>query len=137
MFGMSGTEIAIILVLALLLLGPDKLPEVARGLGKGLRDFRRTTDDIRNTVETEFLRMDDPPARPVDPNAPSQPPFHAGDVPSMLPPQGAIPQGGVASGSPAADLIQHVASPPPTAVPGPDPIGSAAPVPPPKGDDRP
>jgi sec-independent protein translocase protein TatB len=61
MFGMSGTELAIVLLVALLLLGPQKLPELARALGKGLRDFRKTTDDVRTTVESEFYRMDQPP----------------------------------------------------------------------------
>ena len=40
MFGMSGTEMIIILVLALLLLGPEKLPEMAKLFGKGMREFR-------------------------------------------------------------------------------------------------
>ncbi len=61
MFGMSGTELAIILVVALLLLGPSKLPELARSLGKAVRDFKRATNDIRGTVESEFYRMDQPP----------------------------------------------------------------------------
>lgn len=61
MFGMSGTELAIILVVALLLLGPSKLPELARGVGKAVRDFKRATNDIRGTVESEFYRMDQPP----------------------------------------------------------------------------
>ncbi len=67
MFGMSGTELAIVLILALLLLGPQKLPELARALGKGLRDFRKVTDDVRTTVESEFYRLDQPP-----PTKPSQ-----------------------------------------------------------------
>lgn len=41
MFGIGWSEILIILVIALLVLGPAKLPEIAKGLGKGLRDFRR------------------------------------------------------------------------------------------------
>jgi len=45
MFGLSGTELVIILGLALLLLGPQKLPSLARSVGKALRDVRRATDD--------------------------------------------------------------------------------------------
>jgi len=60
MFGMSGTELAIILVLALLLLGPDKLPNLARTAGKAVRDFKRATNDLKGTVETEFYKMDQP-----------------------------------------------------------------------------
>ena len=64
MFGMSGTELAIVFILALLLLGPAKLPELARTLGKAVRDFKRATNDIRSSVESEFYRMDEPEARP-------------------------------------------------------------------------
>lgn len=62
MFGMSGIEIAVLFVLALLLLGPQKLPELARSIGKGIRDFRRATDGIRASVEDEFYNLDKPPA---------------------------------------------------------------------------
>jgi TatA/E family protein of Tat protein translocase len=67
MFGMSGTELAIVLIVALLFLGPTKLPELARSIGKGMREFRRATDDLRSSVESEFYRMDDPP--PAAPQA--------------------------------------------------------------------
>ncbi len=39
-------------------MGPDKLPELARGLGKFFREFRKHTDDVRVMVEREFYRMD-------------------------------------------------------------------------------
>ncbi len=48
----------LIAVVALLVLGPKKLPELARGIGKFLREFRRQTDDVRGVVEREFYRMD-------------------------------------------------------------------------------
>ena len=47
-----------ILVAALLLLGPERLPELARGIGKFMREFRRQTDDVRSVVEREFYKMD-------------------------------------------------------------------------------
>jgi sec-independent protein translocase protein TatB len=59
MFNIGGGEIALILIVALLLLGPQKLPELARGLGKFMREFRRQTDDVRNMVEREFYSMDE------------------------------------------------------------------------------
>ncbi len=62
MFGMSGVEIGILFVLALLLLGPQKLPELARSIGKGVRDFKKATEGIRSTVEDEFYNLDKPPA---------------------------------------------------------------------------
>ena len=39
-FGISGPEIVVILVIALLLLGPKKLPEVGRSVGRGMREFK-------------------------------------------------------------------------------------------------
>jgi sec-independent protein translocase protein TatB len=54
MFGLSFGEIIIIAVLALLLLGPDRLPEAAKTLGKGLRDLRKATDDLKDQVEREI-----------------------------------------------------------------------------------
>ncbi|MEI7706380.1 MAG: twin-arginine translocase TatA/TatE family subunit, partial [Deltaproteobacteria bacterium] len=47
MFGLGFGEIVVILVLALVLLGPQKLPEVAKQLGKALRDFRKVSDDLK------------------------------------------------------------------------------------------
>ena len=51
MFGIGMTELLVILVLALLVLGPKRLPEMARSLGRGLAEFRRASTDIRR----EFL----------------------------------------------------------------------------------
>ena len=58
MFNLGAGEIAVIMIVALLLLGPDKLPELARGIGKFVREFRRQTDDVRGLVEREFYKMD-------------------------------------------------------------------------------
>src|SRR5205823_8446858 len=60
MLGLSMTEIVIILGLALLLLGPDQLPSIAKTLGKGLREIRKATDDLKSTFEQEMVRLDEP-----------------------------------------------------------------------------
>jgi TatA/E family protein of Tat protein translocase len=52
------TEIALILVIALLLFGPDKLPELGRMIGKGLREFRRASTDLRATIEDEIREIE-------------------------------------------------------------------------------
>jgi len=84
MFGMSGTEIAVLLVLALLILGPTKLPSLARMVGKGIREFRRATDDLRYSVENEFYRRDQPSGPARTPDSPP-PTVDASPTPSSLP----------------------------------------------------
>ena len=52
------TEILVILVLALLLFGPRRLPELGRTLGRGLAEFRRTSTDLRATIEEEIQTLE-------------------------------------------------------------------------------
>jgi sec-independent protein translocase protein TatB len=67
MFNIGSGELVLIAVVALLVLGPKRLPELARGLGKFLREFRRQTDEVRSVVEREFYKMDkDEVAPPLD-----------------------------------------------------------------------
>ncbi|MDD3801955.1 MAG: twin-arginine translocase TatA/TatE family subunit [Desulfuromonas thiophila] len=51
MLGISMTELLVILLLALLVLGPRRLPDIARGLGRGLRELRRASDELRASLE--------------------------------------------------------------------------------------
>lgn len=53
MFGMSMAEIAVILILALVVLGPEKLPDLARTLGKSLREVRKAGNQIRDALMFE------------------------------------------------------------------------------------
>ena len=53
MFGMGGTEILVILIVALLFLGPDKLPEAAKSISKGIRDLRKQTREFQDTIEAD------------------------------------------------------------------------------------
>lgn len=62
MFGIGPTELIVILVIALLVLGPKRLPELAAGLGKGLAEFRRATADINAELD-EARRSVEAPAR--------------------------------------------------------------------------
>jgi len=53
MFGIGMPELLIILVLALIVMGPKKLPEMARSLGKGLAEFKRASSEMRSSIEEE------------------------------------------------------------------------------------
>jgi len=70
MFGLSFWEIAIILAIALIVLGPSKLPDLAKSFGKSLREFRKATEDFKSTIDTENYReeprREDP--KPMIPN---------------------------------------------------------------------
>jgi sec-independent protein translocase protein TatB len=54
MFGIGTGELLLILVIALIVLGPERMPKVARDLGKVIGDLRRTSDELRE----EFLNAD-------------------------------------------------------------------------------
>lgn len=58
MFGMSLTEILVVLVLLLVVVGPEKLPEMARTVGDWVREIRRATNLFRNTMMLEAEDLD-------------------------------------------------------------------------------
>lgn len=53
MFGISFAELAIIFLLVLIVMGPEKLPDVARWAGKGMRELRKASNTVRNALEAE------------------------------------------------------------------------------------
>lgn len=53
MFGIGMTELLLIMGLALIVLGPKKLPDLARSLGKGFAEFKRSTDELKRTFQEE------------------------------------------------------------------------------------
>jgi len=61
MFGSLGfAEVLFIMAIALLVFGPKRLPEVGRTLGKGLREFRKASNELRQSVQTE-IEIEEPP----------------------------------------------------------------------------
>ena len=58
-------EIIAILLVVLLLFGAKRIPEIARGLGKGIREFKDATNDIKQELTVEPPRRQIPPAPPV------------------------------------------------------------------------
>ena len=83
----SITHIIIIFLVALIVFGPQKLPELARQMGKLLGEFRRATADLRGTFEehmrelereTQTIQPHNPPhAKPEEPSVPTTPPVTA------------------------------------------------------------
>jgi Tat protein translocase TatB subunit len=76
MFGtLGGPELFLIFVVALIIFGPRKLPEIGKSLGKMMGEFRRASNDFRSTIETEVeaekirdsLRIEPPSVEPVSP----------------------------------------------------------------------
>jgi TatA/E family protein of Tat protein translocase len=73
-FGFSG-EMVFIFLLALIIFGPKKLPEIGRQIGKALNDFRRASNEFKSQIESEIANLE----REVTPQIlpPSQPPTGA------------------------------------------------------------
>jgi sec-independent protein translocase protein TatA len=84
--GIGGPELLLIFILSLMLFGGKKLPELARGLGRSVREFKRAAAG----VEQEIRRaIDEPPAAAHRPAAPTPPPAFTpptSTVPSSVPP---------------------------------------------------
>ncbi|HYD49743.1 MAG TPA: twin-arginine translocase TatA/TatE family subunit, partial [Terriglobales bacterium] len=98
-------ELLVILVVALIVLGPERLPEVARAIGKGLAELRRATsgltDELRDVTkifeeENRVLRQPRQPRAPLQPRSAPEPSASA----SPAPPQLDAPQAAATEGDP-------------------------------------
>ena len=106
MFGLGPTELIVILVLGLLVLGPERIPGVASSLGKAIRSFRRATRDLRDQIDLE-----DDVRRPFEDlrvalrdEPPPPPPFMSPSIAPPLDPPVAAPDAGIDSPAPLATL---------------------------------
>ena len=70
MFGIGMPELLLILALALIVLGPKKLPELARALGKGMAEFRRATDELKDELRQMEHEIEDSSADTVSKDEP-------------------------------------------------------------------
>tara|TARA_B100000925_G_scaffold129820_1_gene97192 strand:- start:5579 stop:5920 length:342 start_codon:yes stop_codon:yes gene_type:complete len=55
MFGLGGGELLLLGIIALVFIGPKKLPELARGLGKGIREFQKAKNELLNEEDNDDL----------------------------------------------------------------------------------
>lgn len=97
MFGLSVSEIVIVLVLALVVLGPQKLPEMARQLARFLGELRRVSDDMRR----QFDEATREPAPPPTPHQLANPPVDTDAASNVAPPKIEAAADTYASGQPA------------------------------------
>ena len=82
MFGIGGWEMLVIGVIALLIFGPKRLPDLARSLGKGLAEFRRASSELRRSIDFDLDSNkisapdpeDEPPAQAGSPAGPAATP---------------------------------------------------------------
>src|SRR5437762_9271959 len=108
MFGtLGGPEVILILVVALIVFGPRRLPEIGKSVGKMLAEFRKASNDFKRTIEDEVeaerLREIDTARAAPAPPIPAAPPV-------------------AAEGSPVAAEAPHVEQPSPPAVSREEPV---------------
>jgi len=75
----GGTEIILIVIVILLLFGSKKIPEVARAIGKGYREFQKATEDIKR--ELSDLDVEPKSTKPQRESAPKENEHNASDIP--------------------------------------------------------
>ncbi len=68
--GLSGGELVLVMVVILVLFGAKKIPEFAKGLGKGINEFKKASSEVTNEIQHA---MDTPPPAPAKPVAPAAP----------------------------------------------------------------
>jgi TatA/E family protein of Tat protein translocase len=98
----GAPELIIILVIALLILGPGKLPEVGSSLGKSIREFRKASSDIQESVKVDVDTTPIPAAPAPSATAPAAP---AAAVAAAVtaPPADAAPAPAPATNAPTSD----------------------------------
>lgn len=90
MFGIGFPELLLILALALIVIGPKRLPDLAKALGRGMAEFRRATDELKRSMREEEVRRP-PQEKPfqegkLQPPGSSTEPYPDGVIDAPVPP---------------------------------------------------
>lgn len=72
MFGFGGWEVVLILAVVLLLFGAKRLPDLAKGLGNGIREFKKATREVTDEIQNAATETPAPKAPPANTTAQSQ-----------------------------------------------------------------
>ncbi|MBT7609926.1 MAG: hypothetical protein HN576_09225 [Bacteriovoracaceae bacterium] len=80
MFGLGAGEVVLILLFALIFIGPKKLPELAKGLGKGIREFQKAKDDLLTEMKSSTV---DPMTESETKISVESKELHDGEYPTM------------------------------------------------------
>ncbi len=65
MFGIGTGELLLLLIVALIVLGPERMPKLARDLGRAVAEFRKTSDELRGEFLNADKYLESPPATPA------------------------------------------------------------------------
>jgi len=58
MFGLGGQEVIVILLVVLLIFGAKRIPDIAQGLGKGIKEFKKAVRDVQNEIDPNKILED-------------------------------------------------------------------------------
>lgn len=89
--GIGGPELMVIMFIVLLLFGANRMPELARGIGKSLREFKKAASGVEEEVRRALEESPEPLPKKISPAPPAPPVPPAGTIPPAAPEKPAPP----------------------------------------------